>query len=115
MELTQLDRLSMLDELNERSYQNDDGVMIFKHSARCGVSSWVWKNLQSDWEKDLDSPVYFLDLLKFRDISDRIAQSFGIRHESPQLIWIKNGQVGFHASHSAANFEQLKRRMIERT
>ncbi len=42
---------------------------------------------------------YFLDLLKYRSISNLIARKFDIPHQSPQLILIKDGEVVDHSSH----------------
>jgi bacillithiol system protein YtxJ len=43
---------------------------------------------------------YYLDLLEFRPISNEIAGRFGVMHQSPQIILIKNGNAVYTASHS---------------
>jgi len=43
--------------------------------------------------------VYYLDLLNYRDISNEIAVSFEVIHQSPQLLIIKNEVSVFNASH----------------
>ena len=45
--------------------------------------------------------LYLLDLLSHRDVSNAVASSFGVFHESPQLLIVKNGEVVFHTSHGA--------------
>ena len=62
-------------------------------------------------EKDGDHlpetlPVYFLDLIKHRDISNQIAQDFHVHHESPQLLLIKDGECILDQSHSAISIEE---------
>ena len=42
---------------------------------------------------------YFLDIIKYRELSNAIADSFEIRHESPQLLVVKNGKVIADDSH----------------
>jgi len=101
-----------LEKLQHLSHEGE-GVLIFKHSTRCGVSSWVWRQFESEWDGSLNIPVYFLDLLKNRDLSNKIAEMFGVRHESPQLIWLKNGRVSHHASHSAVSVSDIKSRIRE--
>jgi bacillithiol system protein YtxJ len=45
--------------------------------------------------------IYFLDIHRSRPVSDEIAQRYEVRHESPQLLVIKNGVVVAHRSHGA--------------
>ena len=52
---------------------------------------------------------YFLDLLEYRDISNEIATRFGVYHQSPQMIVIKDGNAVFNASHSDIDAESLSK------
>jgi bacillithiol system protein YtxJ len=52
---------------------------------------------------------YFLDLLEHRDISNEIVIRFGVVHQSPQLILIKDGKAVYNASHSDIASEDLER------
>jgi len=45
-------------------------------------------------------PVYLLDLLAYRVLSDKVASDYGIIHESPQVLIIKNGKCIYSSSHS---------------
>ena len=38
---------------------------------------------------------YFLDLIAHRPISNKIAEDFGITHQSPQMIVLENGKANF--------------------
>lgn len=78
----------------------NEPVVLFKHSTRCSVSNMAWKMFQQEWN-DSVFPVYYLDLLNFRSISNAIATQFQITHESPQVLVIKNGQCTYHASHQS--------------
>lgn len=71
---------------------------VFKHSTRCSVSSTAWHRLGRDWKFEL--PVYLVDVLRHRDVSNRIAAVSGIYHESPQLIVFRDGKPVYDASHS---------------
>ena len=42
---------------------------------------------------------YYLDLLKYRNISNEITSNFNVYHQSPQVLLIKNGKVVAHNSH----------------
>ncbi len=92
--LTDLEQLDTITGKSKEKYQ-----AIFKHSTRCGVSSGVLRQFQHQENSD-EIDFYLLDLLSFREISDKIAQRFGVLHESPQLIVLKDTEVIAHASHA---------------
>jgi len=74
--------------------------LIFKHSTRCSISMMVKKRFELDWNLlPEDMPLYFLDLIKHRDISNQIASDFFVHHESPQMLVIKDGECILDASH----------------
>lgn len=98
------------EQLKEAIRSSHDGrIAIFKHSTRCGISSFVLKNLEKYLKKNGTSGVqlYFLDLLSQRDLSNAIASDLEVQHESPQLIILEKGNVVHHASHHQINGELL--------
>ena len=76
-----------------------ESVLIFKHSTRCGISS-IMLNRFDNKIKKLDKTYYILDILNYRPLSNLIQDKFSIRHQSPQLLVIKDGNVVAHDSHS---------------
>jgi bacillithiol system protein YtxJ len=66
---------------------------------------------QFEQEFDLEGKVvpYYLDLLEHRDISNEIANRFGVYHQSPQLIVIKDGKAVYDRSHGDIIAEDLKK------
>ncbi len=90
----------------ENSFQNK--IAIFKHSTSCFISRTVLKNFEKEVENsDQEVHVYYLDLLAYRPISNKIAADFEIRHESPQLIVIENGKPVNNASHQDISLSQI--------
>jgi bacillithiol system protein YtxJ len=81
----------------ERYFDSDELIATYKHSTRCGVSSMAWGRLERGWNSDVK--VLFIDLIRFRDLSNYIAQKTGVRHESPQIIVSRNGEVLDYTSH----------------
>lgn len=75
-------------------------VYIFKHSTTCGISAQAKENIEISF-KNTDKPFlfYYLDLLKYRTVSNEIAAKLSVHHQSPQLILIHDGQVAFTTSH----------------
>lgn len=82
-------------------------VAVFKHSTRCSVSLMAKKGLERDWNMP-EVSAFYLDLIAYREVSNFIASEFEVEHQSPQLIGFKNGEVFYHASHSAATAESFK-------
>jgi len=105
-----LNLLSQLDEIVELSENTDNkAVAIFKHSTRCSISSMALNRLTRSWDITSETlPIFFLDLISYRNISNEIADRFDVEHESPQLLIIKNGKCVYHASHSAIDVDDIK-------
>jgi bacillithiol system protein YtxJ len=75
-------------------------VYIFKHSTTCGISAQAKENVEISF-KNTDKPLsfYYLDLLKYRSVSNEVASRLNVHHQSPQLILIHDGEVAFTTSH----------------
>ena len=102
--LTQPEQLT---ELAQASHEQP--VLIFKHSTTCSISAAAKGKIERQWaDSGLDLPIYYLDLLSFRPLSAQIAEQFGIRHESPQLLLIKNGECPYNASHMGIRLSDVK-------
>lgn len=99
-----------LDKIESES--KEKCVTIFKHSTRCGISRMVLNNFERNYDlHEEDHKMYFLDLLANRDISNQVADRFDVRHESPQLIILRDGKVVHHASHQSIDVEDLKKHL----
>lgn len=89
MNFTPLVREEQLEEIKEAKGFN----VIFIHNTTCPIS----KRVRSKFEQDANlltgvQDVYFLDLLAHQNISDEIAEDFKVKHQSPQLLLIKDGE-----------------------
>ena len=81
--------------------------IIFKHSTRCSISLMAKRRFEMELDNLPENlPLYFLDLIKYRDISNQIAQDFQVHHQSPQLLLIKDGQCILDQSHSGISLEE---------
>ena len=99
-----------LAELDQLSYDVEKkGILLFKHSTICSTSSMALNRLERNWNISSEIlPAYFLDLLNYRSISAEIAAKYAIRHESPQVLIIKNGKCIYTTSHSGISFDNIK-------
>jgi len=99
-----LQHINQLEEIKTASFLNPQ--VIFKHSTRCSISTMVLNRLNNG-EDPQNMDFYFLDLIAFREVSNAVAEFFGVHHESPQAILIKNGEVVFEESHHGIYLNEL--------
>lgn len=109
MQWNNLETISQLDELVALS--QDEAVVIFKHSTRCSISRMALKQFESEFDFADRVQPYFLDLIAFREVSNEIAARFGVVHQSPQLILIKEGKAVYDVSHSDIDAGALKTKL----
>jgi len=109
MNWIQLTNLNQLEEIKERSGQKPQ--VIFKHSIRCSISSMAKGRLERSNAPN-DADFYFLDLITYRDISNKIAKDFHVYHESPQIIVIKNGECVYDESHGSITMDEIKEQVM---
>jgi len=81
--------------------------IIFKHSIRCAISLMAKRKVEMD-KDDVphDLHCYFLDLIRNREISNLVSESFQVHHESPQLLVIKDGECILDQSHSGISLDE---------
>jgi len=82
-------------------------VIIFKHSTRCSISAMAKRSFESNWNHE-NAQVYLLDLIAHRSLSNQIAETFSVKHESPQVLLLKNGKCVFHVSHSEIDADAIR-------
>jgi len=93
-----LESADQLAELVTLSHQKP--VLFFKHSTRCSISTAAWGRMERGEAKlPANTTFVYLDLIRFRALSDALAQTFQVAHESPQVLLIHQGQCVYHASH----------------
>lgn len=95
---------TQLEQIKEQSKQQP--VVIFKHSTRCSISSMAKNRLER--EKPAENVTfYYLDLVRYRPISNKIADEFKVHHESPQVLLIKNEACTYEESHNGINMADI--------
>lgn len=107
MNWNKLTESAQIEELKKLS--SEKPVLIFKHSTRCSVSSMSLDRLLRNWksaDEEKLSP-YFLDLIAHRSLSNQIEKEFGIPHESPQVIILKEGKAVYDNSHYGISYLEI--------
>ena len=84
--------LEQLEQIHQESFNQPQ--ILYKHSTTCGLCDIMWEEV-----KKSDFTINYLDLHKFRPISNEIEKKYNVLHESPQVLVIKNGECIYHASH----------------
>ncbi|MCS5491056.1 bacillithiol system redox-active protein YtxJ [Algoriphagus limi] len=107
-------KLTQVEQIEEIKRQSmDRPVLIFKHSTRCSISSMSLDRLTRNWQSEDDEKVtaFFLDLISYRDLSNQVAREFGVPHQSPQVILVKEGQVVYEDSHFGISYQGIMSRI----
>jgi bacillithiol system protein YtxJ len=69
-------------------------IVVFKHSNSCPISSAAYREMEK-----FEGEVNLLVIQASRDLSRELETITGVRHESPQVIVIKDGKAVWDASH----------------
>ena len=101
IDLNQVQQLADIKKLSKTRPQ-----IIFKHSTRCAVSSMAKTRLERN-EQPQTADFYFLDLIKYRSLSNKIAEDFAVTHESPQVLLIKSTECVYEESHGGIQMDDI--------
>lgn len=97
----------LTDEIIPTSFSKP--IVLFKHSTRCIISRTALAQFEKTYNFDTLFDVYYLDLITYRSVSNAIATTFEVIHQSPQILVIKDGKCLYSASH-----EQIDASILER-
>jgi bacillithiol system protein YtxJ len=81
--------------------------LLFKHSTTCPISAKAHEEFQA-FLKDTDISAAVVLVIEDRPVSNKIAEEFGIKHESPQIFLLEDGKVLWHTSHWKITRESIK-------
>jgi bacillithiol system protein YtxJ len=97
---------SQIDPIIEASKEKPQ--LIYKHSHRCSVCFVSKGNLEmaSDNIKEY-ADMHFVNVVRSREASDKIASELDVRHESPQAILVDQGEVVWHGSHGSIDADAI--------
>lgn len=94
---------------------NEFELIIYKFSPICALS-FSTDSVIANWCKSQSKKDHLIllkvDVISHRELSKRIAADLNIKHESPQLIWLKkNKELKFQASHYDITIEALNKHL----
>jgi bacillithiol system protein YtxJ len=74
--------------------------LVYKHSTTCGISATAAKEVRA---METDLPIYWINVREQRDLSNWVAETYDVTHESPQLILFRDGKPEKVWSHYEVN------------
>ncbi len=89
---------------------SDRPLLLYKHSRSCGTSHEALDELQAHLaEAPRDATYAIVTVQGQRDLSDAITECFQLRHETPQAILVRDGQMVWSASHFRVTADAVAR------
>jgi bacillithiol system protein YtxJ len=83
-------------------------AVLYKHSPICPTSGVAYEEMLA-FRRRSAVPVYLVDVVKHRPLSRALAERTGVRHESPQVIVLRQGVAAWHGSHFDIQADELAR------
>jgi len=94
--------VSTIITLNEKTLPAN--CYVFKHSTTCPISATAAQEIRA---METDLPIYWINVREQRDLSNWVAETYGVTHESPELLLIRDGQSRKVWSHSGVRRANL--------
>jgi bacillithiol system protein YtxJ len=85
-----------------------DTVILFNHDPYCPVSAAAFEEMRG-----ASGDVRLIDVSRLRDVTRELAQRTGVRHESPQVIVLRDGEATWSASHFRVTAEAVAKAVGE--
>ena len=82
-------------------------VYLLKHSIACPISARGQMEFVG-LEDDDDPELYAVVVQYARDVSNYLAEALGVKHETPQVILIKDGEAAHVKSHYDIQTDELR-------
>ncbi|YBZ95685.1 bacillithiol system redox-active protein YtxJ [Bacillus sp. AK031] len=100
-------KVETIEEFNQ-ILDNKEKFFFLKHSLTCPISGSAFEEYQKFANEAEEQETYYLAVQESRELSNHIAEAFGIKHESPQAFLFKGGKPVWNDSHWNITSKQLK-------
>ena len=85
-------------------------VFILKHSTACSISTGAYKRVKAyEEETGGKPPVYVVNVIQAKPVSNAISERLGVEHRSPQMILVHKGEVLWTGSHHGIHADKLNK------
>ena len=104
-----MNELRSLADLDRALATGKGKIVLYKHSTQCGICDGALEEIEEYLKNHSGGgEFYYLDLLAHRDVSNAIAQRLGVKHESPQAIFLDDGKVTSVLNHRAIRVRAIE-------
>ncbi|QKS72083.1 bacillithiol system redox-active protein YtxJ [Paenalkalicoccus suaedae] len=107
-----MNKLESVDQL-KNLYEQTSTYVLFKNSLTCPVSQEAYREMEKFVQAHPDVPLYYLNVQELREGSNDVAETFNIKHESPQAFVIADGNVTWNASHWNVTKKNVEKALAE--
>jgi len=99
----------LLDEQDLAGAFGAGSFLLFKHSTGCPTSVIAFERYERWLADHPDVCTGWIEVVRQRPLARAVAERTGLRHETPQAIWLVDGRAGWNASHGAITEASLER------
>ncbi|WP_163581658.1 bacillithiol system redox-active protein YtxJ [Gracilibacillus saliphilus] len=103
MEIINIESIEQFKQIVE----NNQEFVLLKHSLTCPISTSANQEYEKYSEKS-NCPLFRLHVQHARELSNYIADTYQIKHESPQVIKIADREPTWNTSHSDITVSSLE-------
>ncbi|MCA0986386.1 bacillithiol system redox-active protein YtxJ [Guptibacillus algicola] len=100
-----INKLATFDDFSKVK-EKTDRFLLFKNSTTCPISSQAFEEFEK-FAEDHDHDVYYLNVQEARPLSNDIAETYGVKHQSPQALLIDGDHVVWNDSHWRITYSSL--------
>lgn len=90
----------------ENCLNSTKNTFVFKHSTRCSFSASIFQKVDA-FSKETGTQINLVLVIEDRLLSNKIEETTGTRHESPQMFIVKDGSVVDSVSHTRIDASYL--------
>lgn len=105
---------SKIDTVEEFQQIADSGepFLFFKNSLTCPIAQAAYEQFEAFAEENDSVNAYYLNVQEARPLSNYIAETYGVKHESPQALLVKDKQVAWNESHWKITKDSLTKNVL---
>ncbi len=100
--------VSLNDFISLKKLSGHGVVFLLKHSVTSPVSDGAFRVFSGFSEKHGDVPCFVLRVQDAKNVSDRVSVDSGVKHESPQVLLFRKGEVVWSASNLGISLVALE-------
>ena len=98
-------KLSTLEDF-KRVKDHNNAFLLFKNSTTCPISAQAFEEFEK-FSQDTNQEVYYLNVQESRELSGEVANTSGVKHQSPQALVFNGDHVVWNDSHWRITYSSL--------